>query len=59
MNLTEIKQLAKDRGLTPGRMRKAELIHSLQRQEGNPQCYATNSSATCGQPHCLWRSDCS
>jgi len=58
MNLNEIKQLAKDRGLSPGRMRKAELIHSLQGQEGNPQCYNTNSAADCGQPHCLWRSDC-
>ncbi len=59
MNLTEIKQLARDRGIVPGRMRKAELIHCLQSQEGNPQCYATNTSDHCGQSHCLWRSDCS
>ncbi len=58
MNLTEIKQLARDRGIVPGRMRKAELIHRLQAQEGNPQCYATNFSANCEQFHCLWRSDC-
>lgn len=58
MNLNEIKQLAKDRGLAPGRMRKAELIRSLQAQEGNPQCYDTHFSDECGQPHCLWRPDC-
>ena len=58
MNLTEIKQLAKDRGLVPGKMRKAELIHGLQAQEGNPQCYDTNFSQDCGQPKCLWRADC-
>ena len=58
MNLTEIKQLAKDRGIAPGRMRKDELIHNLQFQEGNPQCYNTHSSDTCGQEHCLWRPDC-
>ena len=58
MNLTEIKQLAKDRGVVPGRMRKAELIRSLQAQEGNPPCYNTQMSERCGQEHCLWRPDC-
>ncbi len=58
MNLNDVKQLAKDRGLAPGRMRKAELIRSLQAQEGNPQCYSTNASSGCGQENCLWRSDC-
>ena len=58
MNLDDVKQLAKDRGIAPGRMRKAELIRSLQAQEGNPQCYRTNASADCGQPNCLWRPDC-
>ncbi len=58
MNLTEIKELAKDRGIAPGKLRKTELIHSLQNQEGNPQCFNTRSSASCGQPNCLWRPDC-
>ncbi len=58
MNLIEIKQLARDRGLVPGKMRKMELIHGLQAQEGNPQCYVTNYSQDCGQPNCLWRADC-
>ncbi len=58
MNLTDIKQLARDRGITPGKMRKAELIHSLQAQEGNPECYNTNHSRDCGQPNCLWRPGC-
>ena len=58
MNLTEIKQLAKDRGIVPGKMRKAELIHCLQVQEGNAQCYNTNFFQDCGQPNCLWRPDC-
>jgi len=58
MNLTEIKQLAKDRNIAPGKMRKEDLIHSLQAQEGNPQCYNTNFSQACGQPNCLWRPDC-
>ena len=58
MNLSEIKQLARERGLVPGKLRKAELIRSLQAQEGNPECYNTNYSQDCGQPNCLWRADC-
>ncbi len=58
MNMTEIKQLAKDRGIVPGKMRKVVLIHRLQAQEGNPQCYTTNTAQDCGQPNCLWRPDC-
>lgn len=58
MNLNEIKQLAKDRGIIPGKMRKVDLIHRLQTQEGNSPCYATNHSLDCGQPNCLWRKDC-
>lgn len=58
MNLSEIKQLAKDRGITPRRMRKAELIRALQAQEGNSPCYNSNVSQQCGQPYCLWRADC-
>jgi len=58
MNLNEIKQLAKDRGIVPGKMRKAELIQRIQADEGNPQCYNTNYSKDCGEPDCLWRLDC-
>lgn len=58
MKINDIKQLARDRGLVPGQMRKEEMIRALQAQEGNPQCYNTNLSADCGQSNCLWRSDC-
>ncbi len=58
MNLTEIKQLARDRGIAPGKLRKTELIHSLQAQEVSSECYNTNHAQVCGQPNCLWRSDC-
>ena len=56
MNMTEIKQLAKDRGVVPGKLRKVDLIHRLQAQ--NPQCYITNTAQDCGQPNCIWRPDC-
>ena len=58
MNMNQVKTVAKERGVVPGRMKKTELIRAIQQQEGNPQCYNTQFSQDCGQPHCLWREDC-
>ncbi len=59
MNMKEIKEVAKDRGVKPGRLKKVELIREIQGAEGNPQCFNTDFSDQCGQPDCLWRSECS
>ncbi|SHJ49812.1 hypothetical protein SAMN02745165_02505 [Malonomonas rubra DSM 5091] len=58
MNMAQVKDVAKDRGVKPGRMKKEDLIRAIQLQEGNPQCFNTNFSAECGQEDCLWRGDC-
>lgn len=58
MNMTEVKAIAKDWGIQPGRKKKEELIHAIQLAEGNPQCFNTSFSNQCGQYECLWRSDC-
>ncbi|MEE4253939.1 MAG: Rho termination factor N-terminal domain-containing protein [Desulfuromusa sp.] len=58
MNMTEVKAVAKDRGVKPGKMKKEELIRSIQKIEGNPQCFNTNFSKQCGQDECIWRGDC-
>ncbi|MDY0190729.1 MAG: SAP domain-containing protein [Desulfuromonas sp.] len=58
MKMIEVKALAKQRGVKPGKMKKQELIRSLQLAEGNPQCFNTGISTECGQEDCLWRSDC-
>jgi len=58
MKLIEIKDLAKQHGIKPGRMNKAELIRAIQLAEHNDPCFATGASATCGQNACLWREDC-
>lgn len=59
MIMTEVKAVAKNRGVTPGKMKKEDLIHTIQLVEGNPQCFNTNFSKRCGQDECLWRGDCS
>ena len=58
MNMKEVKAIAKDRGVKPGKMRKEVLIRSIQEVEGNPQCFNTNFSKQCGQDECSWRGDC-
>lgn len=58
MNLNQIKEVAKERGVKPGRMKKEELIRAIQSSEENPQCFNTNFSQECGQDGCLWRGDC-
>ncbi len=58
MNLTEIKAIARERGVKCGKLNKTELIRAMQRQEGNPECFNTGQVHTCGQDGCLWRSAC-
>ena len=58
MNITEVKAFAKSLAVKPGKMKKEELIRSIQLAEGNSQCFNTNFSQQCGQDGCVWRTDC-
>lgn len=58
MKINQVKDVAKDRGVKPGKLNKEMLIRSIQQVEGNPQCFNTEFSHLCGQENCLWREDC-
>ena len=58
MKVQEVKAIAKQRGVDPGRMGKEEIIKALQRVEGNNDCFGTAISTGCAQSECLWRGDC-
>ncbi|MCF6266724.1 MAG: Rho termination factor N-terminal domain-containing protein [Desulfuromusa sp.] len=58
MNMTQIRTMARELGVKTGKLRKAELIRTIQKAEDNPQCFNTNFSQKCGQEQCLWREDC-
>ncbi|MEW6108336.1 MAG: Rho termination factor N-terminal domain-containing protein [Nitrospirota bacterium] len=58
MNLKEIKEIAKRNGIKTVKMKKDEIIRSIQRAEGNFDCFGTAVSGECSQVDCLWRSDC-
>lgn len=58
MKLEEIRSIARQHQIRTAKLNKAELIRSIQGAEGNPACFNTHSSASCGQSACLWRGDC-
>ena len=58
MTVKEIKAIAKRMGLQAGKMKKADLIRTIQAAEGNNTCFQTGVMESCGQENCSWRSDC-
>lgn len=58
MNMMAIKEVAKDRGVKAGRLKKVDLVREIQDAEGNPRCFCTSFVDQCGQEGCLWRDDC-
>ena len=57
MGMPEIKKKAKKLGITPGRMKKAELIHSIQMAEGCTPCFG-RSNGDCTNVECCFMPDC-
>jgi len=57
MNVKDIKEMATKMGIKPGKMKKADLIRSIQVTEGNTPCFQARSS-NCDQTACSWRADC-
>ncbi len=58
MTKEEVKKIAVQRGVAPGKLNKVDLIRRIQTSEGNEPCYATGKALVCGQTQCLWRADC-
>ncbi len=57
MKMTEIRGVAKKRNISPGRMKKQDLIRTIQLEENNHPCFQT-AAEFCDQIDCCWRSDC-
>lgn len=57
MHIQTIRSIAKSRGIKGGRQTKAELIRTIQRQEGNFDCFGS-ANDYCDQLACSWRDDC-
>lgn len=59
MTLKEVKGIAKRMDLKVTNIKKTELIRSIQKSEGNNDCFKTGYANECRQFNCLWRQDCS
>ena len=57
LNMREIRIKAKALGLTPRKMRKAELVHAVQTAEGHTPCFGT-SDDQCSHTDCCFMIDC-
>lgn len=57
MSMPEIKMKAKALGLSPGKMRKADLIHAIQVAEGCTPCFG-RSDGQCPYTDCCFMKDC-
>jgi hypothetical protein len=58
MNLKDIKDMAKSQGIKVGNMKKENIIRSIQRAEGNFDCFGTATAGECDRMNCIWRGDC-
>jgi hypothetical protein len=58
MKVERVRTIATQRGIKAGKMKKSDLIRSIQKAEGNEECFDADKSRQCGQEECLWREDC-
>lgn len=56
--MQEIRAIAKQQKIEFAGMAKIDIIRTLQRKEGNFDCYGTAYDGVCDQLACLWREDC-
>ena len=57
MKMPEIRKKAKMLGITPGKMKKSELIHTIQQAEGCTPCFG-QSNGECQHFDCCFMQDC-
>ena len=58
MKMVDIRNMAKSFGIKPNKMKKVDLIRTIQRAEWNVSCFQTNASVQCSQERCCWRDGC-
>lgn len=57
MKMPDIKKKAKTLGINSIKMKKTDLILSIQKAEGSTACFGTGTPA-CPYMDCCWREDC-
>ena len=57
MAMPQVKVKAQNLGITPGRMKKADIIHAIQMAEGHTACFG-RSGGRCQYTDCCFMNDC-
>ncbi|TKB26558.1 SAP domain-containing protein [Desulfopila sp. IMCC35006] len=57
MKLIEVQEKARQMGIKPRKIKKADLIRIIQTGEGNQPCFRMGDKF-CDQMDCCWRDDC-
>lgn len=58
MKIIAVKEKAKALGIKPGTMNKTDLIHAIQKAEGNTECFGRSSNGSCSHTNCCFMDDC-
>lgn len=59
MRLSDIEKKAKNLGINDTwKFSKKDLIKSIQRAEGNFDCFGNATNGYCDRSACSWRTDC-
>ena len=59
MHINEVRTRAKSVGLNGiGKMRKADIILQIQREENHTPCFGSDQRKACPYNDCCWREDC-
>ena len=57
MKMSDIHEKAKQLGIRKKKMKKADLIREIQKEEGYQQCFQMNGY-DCEEDECCWRKEC-
>ena len=57
MTMLQVQKKAKKLDISPGKMKKTELIHAIQQAENCTPCYGT-SDGNCQYTNCCFQVDC-
>ncbi len=58
MDILEIRRIARQYGINPAGMQKADVIRAIQRAEGVEDCFGSAAPEECDEENCLWREEC-
>lgn len=58
MKMQEIRAIARSRNIKPTGLSFDDLVRTIQKQEGNFDCFGSAKFGQCDQVGCQWRNDC-